>query len=236
MMPSRRPRSTSNDTPSTTRSPADRRRVRSLDLQQRHGAAPPVSSTAGAEPPVPVPVGDVDDARERRRRGRRPTAQPRVDGLAQPVAEEVEAERGAARRRGRGTRAAPGCTVTVCCSSLEHPPPRRRARPASARGSSAPPRRARRGAAISESCTITVGAMLGRMWRHTVRHVDEPDCAGGEDVVLGQHARHLGRARRGRARRRSRSRWPATPSRPTPRGRRRTRAPGSASAGRSGRR
>ena len=39
---------------------------------------------------------------------------------------------------------------------------------------------------------MAIGAMLGITWRRTVRHVDVPEARSGEDVVLRQHARHLG--------------------------------------------
>ena len=122
-----------------------RRRRRAARRSRRRGRRPRAArqrSPSGAgRRPGPRPV---DDAGERRRRRRRAAAQARVDGVAQAVAEQVEAERGERRRPARGTRARPGGPSSTAAASPASAPTTA-STPASARGSSAPPRRARRG-------------------------------------------------------------------------------------------
>ena len=108
MTPSRPPSTISNETPSTTRRPPI-------------STVSPSTSSSAITRPAPPAIGHrrrvlIDDAREHGRRRRRPPAQPRVDGVAQAVAEQVEPER---RRRpppGPGNTSVPGCTVIDCCS------------------------------------------------------------------------------------------------------------------------
>jgi hypothetical protein len=72
-----------------------------------------------------------------------------------------------------GNTIAPGCTVTDCCSPSSmrpHDGVDTGVRPRYDSAASA----STASAAMSDSCTISTGAMFGTMWRRTVRSVDEP--------------------------------------------------------------
>ena len=81
--------------------------------------------------------------------------------------------------------------MTCGCSSPRVWPHDGRDRDITPRNDSAASARIAR-AAIRETWTMAIGAMLGITWRRTVRHVDVPGRVGGEDVVPRQHARRLG--------------------------------------------
>ncbi len=115
--------------------------------------------------------------------------QPRVEAVAQAVAEQVEAEHGQgdrdARERAPGAarrRAAPGPPAASGPTTAS-------AAGCRSRGRTAPPRRARRWRTSTDACTMTRLATLGRTCRSADRPRPPPGRAGGEDV-LGAHHLH----------------------------------------------
>ena len=120
---------------------ADHAEPAALDDVERHavddGASADLTVRSSTESSVIVPplahrhdgrvVDLVDDARQHRRHRRRAAAQPRVDGVAHPVAEQVEAERrqddGQAREHERA-----GMDRDRLLQLVQHPSPRRRRR------------------------------------------------------------------------------------------------------------